>query len=177
MQNESVNIYKLIVLYMLSKVRTPLSQEIIFEFLIDHGYTNYITVLSVVGDLLQGELVREDATYHQSYFMLTEAGKETLESFGSPLALEILDEINGYLKEKKFEIIEKSSLVSDYHRTKEGTYLVSCTLRDGNHVLFHLELDVATESDAINIGENWKTESETLYQQAMIQLLRTGELP
>lgn len=171
MPNESVNIYKLIVLYMLGRVRAPLPQEIISGFLIGHGYTNYFTTLSAFGDLVQGDLIREDATYHQSYYMLTEAGKETLESFGSLLAVDIKDEIDEYLKEKKFEIIEESSLVSDYQRTKEGTYLASCTLREGTHVLFHLELDVATETDAIHVCDNWKVQSEKLYQQAMVQLL------
>ncbi len=171
MPNESVNIYKLIVLYMLNRVRTPLPQGIIFDFVINHGYTNYFTILSAFGDLLQGELIREDATYHQSYYMLTDTGRETLESFGSLLAFEIKEEIGEYLKEKKYEIIEKSSLVSDYQRTKEGTYLASCTLREGTHVLFHLELDVATETDAIHVCDNWRIQSEKLYQQAMVQLL------
>ena len=103
--------------------------------------------------------------------MLTDTGRETLESFGSLLAFEIKEEIGEYLKEKKYEIIEKSSLVSDYQRTKEGTYLASCTLREGTHVLFHLELDVATETDAIHVCDNWRIQSEKLYQQAMVQLL------
>lgn len=171
MANEPINIYKLIILYMLSKVKTPLLQETIFEFIINRGYTNYFTTQSALGDLLQAKLVHEDTTYHLSYFTLTKEGKDTLDMFGSPLSFEIRQEIDAYLKTNKKEILEESSLISDYHRTKDGTYLTSCTLRDGNHTLFHIELDVTTEADAIQICENWKKESEKLYQQAMVQLL------
>ncbi len=171
MANEPVNIYKLIILYMLNRVRTPLPQGIIFDFVTDHGYTNYFTILSAFGDLLQGALIQEAATYHQSCYLLTETGRETLESFGSLLSQEIHQEIDAYLTEKKYEILEKSSLISDYQRTREGTYLASCILREGTHILFRLELDVATEADAIRVCENWKTESEKLYRQAMVQLL------
>jgi hypothetical protein len=172
MPNESFNLYKLIVLYILNKVKTPLPQRIIFDFVTSRGYTNYFTILSAFGDLLQAELILESTTYHISYYSLTRAGRETLESFGSSLSFEIRHEIDDYLKEKKYEIIEESSLVSDYHRTKDGTYLAACTLREGNHVLFHLELDVATEEDAVHVCENWREQSETLYQQAMVHLLR-----
>lgn len=173
MPNESVNLYKLIALYILNKVKTPLPQRIIFDFVTSRGYTNYFTILSAFGDLLQAELILENNTYHMSYYSITRAGRETLESFGSSLSYDIRHEIDEYLKEKKYEIIEESSLVSDYHRTKEGTYLADCILRQGNHVLFHLELDVATEADAVNVCENWREQSETLYQQAMVQLLRS----
>ena len=91
--------------------------------------------------------------------------------FGAPLSREIRDEINHYLEEHKFEIIDDTSLVSDYHATNDGTYLATCTLRDGNHVLMQLSLDVATEADAIKVCENWQSKSDILYQTAMQNLL------
>lgn len=172
MTNESINIYKLIILYMLNRVKTPLPQKNIVEFVTSRNYTNYFTLQSVFGDLIQAELIREDVTYHLTYYVLTDAGKDTLEMFGAPLSPEIRKEIDEYLKEKKQEIIEETSLVSDYHRTKYGTYTASCTLRENSHVLYHLELDVATEEEAINVCTNWKTQSEALYQQTLIQLLK-----
>ena len=147
MPNGSITIYKLIILYTLSKVDSPLPPGVI------------------------SDLIKEDSTYHLTYYTLTEAGAETLELFGAPLSREIRDEINHYLEEHKFEIIDDTSLVSDYHVTNDGTYLATCTLRDGNHVLMQLSLDVATETDAIKVCENWQSKSDILYQTAMQNLL------
>lgn len=171
MPNGSITIYKLIILYTLSKVDSPLPPGVISDYITDRGYTNYFNLQNAFGELLEADLIKEDSTYHLTYYTLTEAGAKTLELFGAPLSREIRDEINHYLEEHKFEIIDDTSLVSDYHATNDGTYLATCTLRDGNHVLMQLSLDVATETDAIKVCENWQSKSDILYQTAIQNLL------
>ena len=156
MPNGSITIYKLIILYTLSKVDSPLPPGVISDYITDRGYTNYFNLQNAFGELLEADLIKEDSTYHLTYYTLTEAGAETLELFGAPLSREIRDD---------------TSLVSDYHATNDGTYLATCTLRDGNHVLMQLSLDVATETDAIKVCENWQSKSDILYQTAMQNLL------
>ena len=152
MPNGSITIYKLIILYTLSKVDSPLPPGVISDYITARGYTNYFNLQNAFGELLEADLIKEDSTYHLTYYTLTEAGAETLELFGAPLSREIRDEINHYLEEHKFEI-------------------ATCTLRDGNHVLMQLSLDVATETDAIKVCENWQSKSDILYQTAMQNLL------
>lgn len=171
MANESITLYKLIILYTLSKVDAPLPPGIISDYITNHGYTNYFTLQNAFGELLEADLIAEDKTYHISYYRITDTGKETLELFGQPLSRDIREEINGYLAENKYEIINETSLISDYHLTSEGTYVASCVLREGNHILFRLELDVTTEEDARKICDNWQNQSEVLYQQAIRGLL------
>ncbi len=171
MPNGSVTIYKLIILYTLSKVEAPLPPGIIADYITSRGYTNYFTLQNVLGELLEADLIREDSTYHLTYYTLTDAGRETLALFGTPLSQDIRREIDEYLQERKYEIIDDTSLVSDYHLTKDGTYLASCILRERSRIIFRLEMEAATEADAIKICENWRSQSETLYQTAIRQLL------
>ncbi len=171
MPNGSVTIYKLIILYTLSKVEAPLPPGIIADYITSRGYTNYFTLQNVLGELLEADLIREDSTYHLTYYTLTDAGRETLAFFGTPLSQDIRREIDEYLQERKCEIIDDTSLVSDYHLTKDGTYLASCILRERNRIIFRLEMEVATEANAIKVCENWQSQSETLYQTAIQQLL------
>lgn len=172
MANEPITIYKLIILYTLSKIDAPLPPGIISDYIISHEYTNYFTLQNALGELLNADLIREESTYHLTYYTLTKSGRETLSLFGSSLSLKIRKEIDEFLQERKYEIIDDISLISDYHRTKDGSYLASCTIRDHNHILMHLELDVTTETDAIKICENWKRESSVLYQTAIQKLLK-----
>lgn len=172
MPSGSITIYKLIILYTLSKVEAPLPPGIISDYITSHEYTNYFTLQNAFGELLEADLIREESTYHLTYYTLTDPGRETLALFGTPLSANIRKEIDEYLLERKYQIIDDISLVSDYHRTKDGTYLASCIIREQNHILLRLELDVMTETDAIKICENWKAESEFLYQSAIQRLLK-----
>lgn len=171
MANESITIYKLIILYFLKKTSIPLPQTVISDYIVSHGYTNYFTLQNALGELLNADFIAEDETYHLSYYTLTEAGSETLALFGSQLSAEICSEIDAYLAEHKIEIINETSLVSDYNPTDHGTYLASCSLNDGKHMMFRLEIDVPKEEDAIRVCENWEKQSETLYQLALKNLL------
>lgn len=171
MPNSSITIYKLIILYTLSKVDASLPPSIISDYITNRGYTNYFTLQNAFGELLQAELIKEDSTYHLSYYTITELGRQTLALFGTPLSLDIRKEIDEYLQENKYQILDETSFISDYHVTSDGSYLATCTMRERNRIIFRLELEVATESDAIKVCKNWQSNSEILYQTAITHLL------
>ena len=171
MVNGSITIYKLIILYILSKVDTSLPPGIISDYITKQGYTNYFTLQNAFGELLEADLIKEDSTYHLSYYTITDVGRETLVLFGTPLSQDIRREIDDYLQKNKFQIIDDTSFVTDYQPTPEGTYLASCTMREHNRVIFRLELEIATEKDALKVCENWQSNSEMLYQTAITHLL------
>ncbi len=171
MTNESFTLYKLIILYFLSKVDSTLPPGIISDYITDHGYTNYFNVQNAFAELLEAELIKEDTTYQLSYYQLTETGRETLVLFGNQLSAKIRIEIDEYLQEKQYEIIDETSLISDYQSTSQGTYMVTCLLRERNQTLFRTELEVTTEEDAIRACENWRKKSAKLYQATLSTLL------
>ena len=51
MNTEASTLYKLMILYMLSKVNFPLSNTQISEFMLDKQYTNYFTLQEVLNSL------------------------------------------------------------------------------------------------------------------------------
>lgn len=172
MANEPITIYKLIILYMLSKVDAPLPSGIISDYITSRGYTNFFTLQNAFGELLRAELIAEQTTYHLAYYTLCDTGQETLDSFGSSLSHSIRREIDNFLLEKRYEIADETAFVSDYQRTADNTYLATCTLKEGSITLFELSLDVATEEDAIRICDNWRDASTELYQMALQKLLK-----
>ncbi len=174
MDNEPITIYKLIILYMLSKVDVPLPSGVISDYITSRGYTNFFTLQNAFGELLRAELIAEQTTYHLAYYTLSDAGHETLDSFGSGLSLSIRREIDSFLTEKRFEIANETAFVSDYQKTSDNSYLTVCSLKEGNHILFELSLDAATEEDAVCICDNWRNASAELYQTALQKLLKKG---
>ncbi len=171
MPNGSITIYKLIILYTLSKVDTPLPSGIISDYITDRGYTNYYNLQNAFGELLDTELIAEDSTYRLSYYKITDAGRETLSLFGAPLSTSIRDEIDKYLSDHKYEIIDETSLVSDYHAVGDGNYLVTCIIRERNQIIMQLELSVSSEADAIKACNNWSKHSDAIFQESITRLL------
>uniref|UniRef100_UPI003FEF21EC DUF4364 family protein n=1 Tax=Lachnospira sp. TaxID=2049031 RepID=UPI003FEF21EC len=51
MNTEATTLYKLMVLYMLSKVNFPLSNSQIADFMLDKHYTTYFTLQEVLSSL------------------------------------------------------------------------------------------------------------------------------
>ena len=48
MPNGSITIYKLIILYTLSKVDSPLPPGVISDYITDRGYTNYFNIQNAI---------------------------------------------------------------------------------------------------------------------------------
>ena len=63
MNTEATTLYKLMVLYMLSKVNFPLSNSQIADFMLDKQYTTYFTLQEVLSSLADDGFVNV-LTYH-----------------------------------------------------------------------------------------------------------------
>ncbi len=172
MSNEPITIYKLIILYMLDKVETPLTSQIVSNYIIDKGYTNYFNVQTAFSELLEAELISLDTTYKTSYYTLTAQGEETLNLFHRQLSSEIRQEIVQYLEENRYTIREEVACITDYNRLETGEYLTKLVLRDGANPLLQIDLSVTTEEEAITICNSFKKKKEELYQHLIKSLLQ-----
>ncbi len=173
--NEAFTIYKLIILYTLNEIESPLTFGLISDYITGHGYTNYFNVQSAFAELLDADLICCSNTYNTSYYEITSAGKETLDLFGNTLSREIRQEIDDYLKENNHEIIQRVTQISDYTKNTNGEYTATCSLIEKNVPIFEIKLSVSDEEDALRICNNWRTVSNDLYAAAVKNLLRPTE--
>ena len=77
MNQDTLMLYKLMVLYMLNKVDFPLTNSQISEFILDKGYTNYFTLQQALHDLSDTELIRTEHIHNNSYYSMNQSGEET----------------------------------------------------------------------------------------------------
>nr|MBP3599289.1 DUF4364 family protein [Eubacterium sp.] len=170
---EALTIYKLIILYTLNKVDSPLTLGLISDYIIDRGYTNYFNVQNAFAELMDAELISASQTYNTSHYSITEEGRQTLELFQNQLSHEIRGEIEQYLRENKQSIAKRMNVVSDYTRSENGEYLVTCSLIENGHVLLETKISIPSEEDAIKICDNWRTNSDELYSLTIKTLLQS----
>lgn len=79
--HDTLTLYKLIVLYMLSKVDFPLTKTQIYDFILDKGYTNFLTLQQVIGELDEAGFLTSRSVRNRTQLSITPEGLETLNFF------------------------------------------------------------------------------------------------
>jgi DNA-binding PadR family transcriptional regulator len=168
---EPFTIYKLTILYMLSKVDFPLTNTQITNFFLEQEYTDYFRVQEVLGDLSDAELLRTESTHSNTQYTLTSAGKETLEFFKDKLNEEIESDVLSFFERNKMEFKRENSILADYYKTTGQKYAVRCRVRSDGCTVIDLTLSVSTRKQAEAICSNWKKQNEDVYAYLMDMLL------
>ena len=58
MSEESLTLYKLMILFMLDNLDFPLTNSQLSEFFVNHGYTSYFHLQQAINELVESEFVR-----------------------------------------------------------------------------------------------------------------------
>lgn len=161
---ESLTLYKLIVLYMLDKVAFPLTQSQISEFILDKGYTNYLTLQQVIAELTETNLITAHTTLNRTQLTITQEGKDSLKYFEGRISDVIKTEIKDYFKEKSLELRNEVSVISNYYKTVNQEYEAVLSAKDGDTTLIEIKLSVPTPQIASAICDNWNKKNQEVYQ-------------
>lgn len=82
MPSDSMTLYKLMILYMLSRVNFPLNNNQISEFMLSNNYTDYFTLQEVLNDLTESNFIAADVYRNTTQYHLTEEGTDTMSGCG-----------------------------------------------------------------------------------------------
>lgn len=160
---EPLTLYKLMILYMLNKVTFPLTNSQLSSFFLEKEYTTYFTFQQAVSELIEQNLVTIESIRNTSYNRITMDGRETLSYFVKKLPVAVIDDMDIYLANNKYEFRNEVGTISDYYKTTEGDYTVHCEIKEGHTILIELNISVPTEKDAENMCNNWKEANQELY--------------
>ncbi len=169
--SEPFTLYKLIILYMLQKVDFPLTNSQISEFILDRGYTTYFTLQSVLSELTESDMIRQETILNASYYSLTESGEEALYYFQNRISKSIRDEIDTYISENKMQLRDDVSVLADYYKNTANEYSVRCIVKEKYSNPIELTITVPDEVQAKIVCRNWKDRCQQIYEHIMKQLL------
>ncbi len=170
--SETFTLYKLIVLYMLSKVDFPLTNAQISEFILDKGYTTFFKLQQALSELKDAELIREETVHNRTLYHLTDDGEESIFYFKNKISKPIQDDIDQFLKEKKYDLKNETAIKADYYKNTAGEFSVRCQVTEQQEPLIDLTLSVPTEAEAEKIAANWQKKNQSIYAWLMAQLLK-----
>lgn len=171
MNTEATTLYKLMVLYMLSKVNFPLSNSQISEFMLDKQYTTYFTLQEVLSSLADDGFVTVLTYRNSTQYKLTPEGNDTISFFSNKISNAIRDEIDDYLKENKYDLKCETGTISDYYKSTTGDYIVHCLVKEGETNLIELNIAVPLEEQADMMCSKWKEGSQQIYDFVINKLM------
>lgn len=168
--NEDFTMNKLIVLYLLSRIKMPLSLSQITQIVLERGYTDYFSMQQYLNELLESHLVVKTKDNNVSYFDISEKGSQTLEFFSSRIPASIRLELDNFIATNWRKLRSEIDVFAEYIPSKEYEYIVHCKITENTSVLIELNVNVASKKQAITMCDSWKNNSSNLYSE-ILQLL------
>lgn len=164
MQQKSFTLYKLIVLYMLDRITVPLSKSTINSFILDKGYTNYLTLQQAIGELIDNQLITEKQDANRALLSITTEGRDTLKYFQNRISDAIKEDVRNFIAENKLQLKNDYSITSNYYKSVNGEYEAQLMAKEKDVLLMDLRISVPTKELAEDVCLNWKKRNEEVYR-------------
>ena len=158
---------KLIILYVLKKIKTSLTREQVALIIIENLQISYFDIQLYIDDLIKDEFLSVLDYDGKSVLTLSAIGKETLKVFHQKIPAYITDMIDLYLKENREKIFKEVKITANYQKLGESDYLVELKLHENNIVLMEISLNAPTIKLALDICNRWKENTQELYSSVL----------
>lgn len=165
--NDDFTVNKLIVLYLLSEIKMPLSLSQITQIILERGYTDYFSMQQYLNELVGADFITKSTENNISCFNISEKGLQTLEFFASRIPTTIRTELDGFIQSNWRKLRSQLDIFAEYIPTKEHEYIVHCKVIEDHAPLMELHFTVGSKKQAIEMCENWKSNSSQLYSEIL----------
>ena len=169
---EPLTTYKLMILALLEHAELPLSGTQISEFFLEKEYTTYFTVQEALHELDESAFIKKESTHNNTRYSITPAGTETLTFFSDKLSAGIHEDIREYLSANQLSIREAAAVLADFYKAPGDQYAVRCQLKEKENPRIDLTITVPNREIAEAICDNWKQQSEHVYEYLMDLLVK-----
>ncbi|MCM1538637.1 MAG: DUF4364 family protein [bacterium] len=170
MNQDSLTLYRLIVLHMLNKAAGPLSSAQIADFILEKEYTGYITLQQVLSDLTEEAFISATTMENRTLYEITGEGQKTLSFFDNRIQHSIKTDIQEYLSAHEIQIRSELSILTNYKKESSGDYVAELIAKDNGNELIHISLTVPSAEFAAKVCQNWKEKNEAVYQYLVQEL-------
>lgn len=165
--NESLILYKLMILYMLDSVTFPLTNSQITEFILEREYTDYFTIQQSFSELSESKLIQMEKLHHSSHYTITEEGIQTLAFYRHIIPDGIMEDVDAYLKKHKIELKNRVSILATYEPLKDQEYSVHFRIIEEETTLLDMDIKVPSQELAERMCSRWPDNHEQLYSYIM----------
>lgn len=162
---------KLVLLYVLDKIKLPLSSSQITQIILENSSINYFVLQQYIDELQQSQLIDKNISKEKSYYTITEQGKAILDLFANRLSQNFCKKMDQYLIDHRSSIFNESHYIATSRKKGDGEFEVQLKILENESVLIDLFISVATYQQAKDIIYNWKNFGEKIYPSIIKALI------
>lgn len=161
---------KLIILYILDKIKFPIENKKITQIILEENLISYFSLQGYLSELINSDFISVIEEENKRRLTISENGKKVLVLFQNRINFRKKDYIDSYLQ-NQLDNIRKDITISAEYTIEEGeNFIVNLKAYEGKLVLIDIKLSVATNKQAREICNLWKENSSTAYKD-IIKLL------
>ena len=164
---DDLTVNKLVLLYLLAKVKMPLSLSQITQIILERAYTDYFSLQQYLAEMVEAEFVIQEKESHLSWFSITDKGLETLGFFESRISIATRKELDSFIEHNWRTLRNEMEVTAEYISERENEYMVHCQVNENDSVLIELKVNVASKKQANELCSNWRTNATTLYGEIL----------
>lgn len=169
---ETNALYKLSMLYMLSRVDFPISTNRLSFFLLSNNYTDYFTLQQDLGELLVDGYVSKELVHGKTLYSLTDEGRTALKLMKNEISDQMCRDIDDYIKENRIPMHEDYSIQSHCYQLDLTHYVSNLVIEEDGSKILEINIASSTQKLAEQICANWKEQSEEVYPLLLGALLK-----
>ena len=166
---------KVLILYILNQLDSGMIEDGLYKIIASINDVNYFYFKEVLTDLLDSKLVgiftKDEA---ESVLKITTEGKNALNLTQDVLPGLLKLKADTIFKEENSNIVEESSVVTEFIPKDENNYTITCKIVEQNETIFEVSVFAASREKAKQISDNWKSNATTLYPQ-ILELLSNNK--
>jgi predicted transcriptional regulator len=155
---------KLLLLYLLEKIKLPISNNQITQIILENNLMNYFTLQQYITELTSTnfiELINQEGKHR---ITISSEGSKVLTLFQNRVSKQRLNDIDLYL-DKQIDNIKKEVTISADYTIEGNNYIVNLKAVENNCILMDLKINVASNKQAKELCVKWKQNSSELYNQ------------
>lgn len=166
---------KLILLYIINKIKMPVSNNQITEIILENNFINYFTLQQYLSELVSSKFLHNTDEEGTQRLKITEKGSKVLDLFGSRISQNKLDVANSYLTAHREKIKKETTVHADYTIDDKNNFIVNLNATENGSILINIKLSVGSNKQARELCNKWNSDSSKLYDK-IVKMLVNEEL-
>ena len=162
---------KLIILYVLNKIKTGITREQLAYIIIENVQISYFDIQIYIDDLIKENLIKKTNDGDQKEILTNTAdGDKTLEMLIDKIPVYHQEMINRFILESRNKILNEVYTTADYKQNGPYDYQVSLSLSENGISLMSISVNTPTKEEAAAMCKKWKNNTQKIYASILKDL-------
>lgn len=170
MAEDVVLLNKLMILYLLNRVKFPMTQSQVSNFMLEKDYMSYMNFQSAMADLIEDEMIYAETFRNRTHLSITKEGEECLAFFEKRISDPIKEDVDQYVRENEMQMKDEVSVLSHYYKSVSGEYEADLIAREKDAILLEIKIATPDAETASAVCARWQESNQEIYQMLAMKL-------